>query len=71
MTELKEWQKHIRHPRVTCENEALCGVTVSKWETPFVDVDHAFLATQQESRYLPCPACAKVVIDVFSSTLES
>ena len=68
---MHEWQRHIRHPNVERVNEALCGVAVSEWDKPFEDVDHAFLTTQQEQRLQPCPACAKVVIEVFSTALKS
>lgn len=65
MAELKEWQRHIRHPHADHVNTALCGVAVSQWDKPFEDVDHAFLSLQQESRLQPCPDCAKVVIVAF------
>ena len=63
---MEEWQKHIKDNHAYHEGKAICGAELGAFEFVFEDVDTAFMAVRGEHRLMPCPACAKTVIDMFS-----
>ena len=62
---MREYQKHIAHPRAGIFRKAICGADIGPMDWHFEDIGHAFTSVAGGYRMQPCPKCAAEIIRVF------
>jgi hypothetical protein len=67
---MKDWQHHVRRTRVGETNTAWCGQQVFGFDWCFMSVDHALHSIQLGDRMVPCPACAKAMIEQLQRAID-
>jgi hypothetical protein len=61
-----EYIRCIRHTHAELLKQSWCGIPLSNFDRPFVDIDHAAYAVRNEGRLVPCPDCINVIASLFS-----
>ena len=55
----------IRHTNANLSKLSWCGLPLSNFDLPFVDIDHAAYTVRDEGRLVPCPDCINVIASLF------
>jgi len=59
----------IRHPHEDLSKLSWCGLPLSNFDLPFVDIDHAAHTVRDEGRLVPCPDCINVIASLLFTVM--
>lgn len=61
-----EYIRCIQHTHAELLKQSWCGLPLSNFDLPFVDIDHAAYTVRNEGRLVPCPDCINVIASLFN-----
>lgn len=62
-----EYVRCIQHTHADHQSESWCGEKLSRFDKPFLDIDHAAYTVRNEGRLIPCPDCVNEIFRILGA----